>query len=154
MNDNFGDSLKGIQIRESFDEEVDGKTTVENGSATITRKVEEKKAKTVSESINNNSSTIKEAVRQSFPHVELEPEQKRNVEIMGTDIEDARTWVRTIFDKIPIRMGAAQMLKDASLRDGKWISYENVENIDDVEYLNSIAANLEDALKLAVGAKA
>lgn len=177
LNDNFGDALKGIAIRETFDEEVDGKPLVTSGEELRTeidkRKAEsqeqadkrkilrtvkkpgfsynsgvgEEHFKEKVDSI-NNAGTIKEAMKQSFP------EKTHSIEINGTDIEDARNWVRTIFDKIPIRMGAASMLKDASLRNGKWISYENIENIDDVEYLNSIAANLEDALKVAVGEKA
>jgi hypothetical protein len=139
LNDNFGDSLKGIQIKETFDEEVDGKPPASNGDE-LRSEVDKRKRKSyevVKQEITSNAETIQNAMKQSFPDPPL------------TEIEEARSWVRAVFDKIPIRMGAASMLKDASLRDGKWISYENIENIDDVEYLKLIAANLEGALAVA-----
>ena len=213
LNDNFGDSLKGIMIRETFDEEVDGKRLevvnnadelreqldrkkvfAENAEQSEKRKilstvkktgmsynsgvgeehfneqvdriknvVIETKASSSSPDagpvvLANNSSVISRAVKQSFPETRNEAAERSIREEAShvvftdppSDIEDARHWLRTVFDKIPIRMGSASMLKDASLRDGKWISYEQIENIDDVEYLNLIAANLEDALKAAL----
>lgn len=157
IQDNFGDSLKGIQIRETFDEEVDGRPVESNGDQ-LRGEVEKRKGKQhnaglhpiqpieqVSNSPDRNAGIIQNAMKQSFPDP-LEGKKPGPID----DIEGARSWVRSVFDKIPIRMGASSMLKDASLRDGKYISYEHIENIDDVEYLKSIAANLEDALKAEV----
>jgi hypothetical protein len=167
LRDNFGDALKGLAIRETFDE--DEVKPVESNGDQLRGEVEKRKKERnpdLKEQVENrkavatvkkpgfsynaealkehsrekvdsikNAGVIQNAMNQSFPEGIL------------TELEEARHWLCSVFEKIPIRMGAGTMLKDASLRDGNWISFENIENIDDVEYLKSIAANLEDALR-------
>lgn len=158
LNDNFGDSLKGITIRETFDEEVDGKAVVNNADELREQMDKKKKQETPKElfergrkmavvsespSINNNSSTIKEAVKQSFPET---PEPSK--------LDQAREWIKTIWEKMPLKLDKAEVLKQASLEDGTWVGFEHIDSISDLEYLNRIAARMEESLSQAVGAKA
>jgi hypothetical protein len=161
LRDNFGDALKGLAIRETFDE--DEVKPVESNGDQLRGEVEKRKGNKIMDlskekgirpaehNPNSSAQIIQNAMNQSFPGGDLAANDYKPVMVGAVDrlneLNEARLWLCSVFEKIPIRMGAGTMLKDASLRDGKWISYENIENIDDVEYLKSIAANLEDVLR-------
>lgn len=174
LNDNFGDSLKGIQIRETFDEEVDGKREVESNGDQLRKELETRKLERnadLKEQVDNrkavatakkpgfsyNSEALKEhskdkvdsiknatvlqnAAKQSFPH-EFNPDQFSELDI-------ARDLLKGIYNRIPVRMNAIECLKSASMEDGTWIGFEHIDGCSDIDYLNRIAANLEDMLSV------
>lgn len=154
LNDNFGDSLKGIQIRETFDEDVDGKPAESNGD-TLRKEVETRKIITrgnlektnhpaKQNGIESNAPVIQNAVKQSFPEPILDP----------TDLDIARDLLKGVYNRIP-EYKRREFLKEASMDEDKtWIGPEHIDGISDVDYLNLITTRLEEMLIEVKGAKA
>lgn len=123
LDDNFGDSLKGIQIRETFDEEVDGNR--QNGTQTLNEKVTRKRS-------HEQSPTTRE-LQEGFKE--------------GQELSNARHWVKTSYGALPLALQTAMTLRSASEYGHKWMTFDDIDKIEDVEWLKMTAANLEDAAK-------
>lgn len=153
LNDNFGDALKGIAIRETFDEEVDGKR--ENGATVeeFKKRLDEAKTDGVKSRHDKKEKTVPSMVtpidvQEFIPQNWINPAEESL-----SDLDKARAWIRTVYERIPLRMNPIETLKSASMEDGTWISLEHVDSVSDLEYLNRIAARLEDSLSQAAKAK-
>jgi hypothetical protein len=167
LRDNFGDALKGLAIRETFDEDVDGKPVESNGDQ-LRGEMEKRKTKTATASMNNNAGTIKEAVKQSFPETRNETVERavksdashvffsdpQEPILDQTDLDIARDLLKGVYNRIP-EAKRRDFLKEASMdEEGTWRGIEHIDKISDVDYLNLITTRLEEMLTQVKGAKA
>jgi hypothetical protein len=178
LNDNFGDSLKGIQIRETFDEEVDGKRReVESNGDQLRKEVEARKSKATTRAeqegftpkgihplagkygdqtgMPSNANVIQNAMKQSFPEkVEANPITQEDYDKENSEIDIARDLLKGVYNRIP-EAKRRDFLKEASMDEDKtWIGPEHIDGISDVDYLNLITTRLEEMLTQVKGAKA
>lgn len=239
LNDNFGDALKGIAIRETFEEEVDGKQPVSNVDE-LRDQIDKRKEKSsqqkskeafeaweiaraeavakgeISEDeddprIDKRKESQEQADKRKILDTVKKPgfsynlgvgEEHRQEKIDSiknagrvkvpcsnaaeaakplaggldvrrdisepatisnrakrldqdlSELDAARDWLKTVYEKIPMKIDRQAALKGASLEDGTWISFEHIDSISDLEYLNRIAARLEEMLSQAASAKA
>lgn len=114
LQDNFGDALKGISIRETFDEEVDG--TRQNPAERVNRKLRESHQEPlkVNDGVDVESNRLNEARRGILSIITAYPEQ--------------------------VREG---ILKKASHDGYKWLEMSDLETCDNLEWLKATLEKLK-----------
>lgn len=164
LNDNFGDSLKGIQIRETFDEEVDGKRNEVSNADELRDMLEKKQRKVtlapvVETKAASSAPDAGPVLKFDPPNFEkLKPGDKVSfdgaISSPMSELEISRDWLKKVYAQIPMKANPIEFLKQASMNGYKWLAFEDIDNCEKVGWLNETAAKLEDMLATVKAAKA